>query len=240
MKASTAMFEARNVLKCREPALRGCGMFGRFPKSNLRVTTGPWFSTGLRWSSLCLPVAAYAQTTNDIPRLRPAYPELPPTFWDQYGGWVVVLGVVLLALVAFSVWLLLRPKPAVIVPIEVQAREELEILRKQSEDGRTLSQVSRCLRRYMAVAFHLPTDELTTAEFCRAIGNQSEIDVDLASALREFLRRCDELKFAPAQPSPPFGAAEHALNLVERGEACRAQARQAAATREVDRSGETP
>ena len=188
----------------------------------------------------CLPLAAFAQATNDIPPLRPGYPELPPTFWEQHGLWVVVLGVVLLALIALTVWWWLRPKPPVIVPIEVQTRQELETLRKRSEDGGTLSQVSRCLRRYVVIAFRLPTDEFTTAEFCKAIGNQSELDVGLARDLREFLRRCDELKFAPAQPSPPFGAAERALKLVEQGEARRAQVCQAAAAGAANRPEQIP
>jgi hypothetical protein len=175
-------------------------------------------------------LAAKAQLTNDIPTLRPAHAELPPTCWEQHGGWIALVICLLLALAAYVVWRWLRPKPPVIVPIEVQTRQELGRLRAEREDGRTLSSVSRCLRRYVATTFHLPTGELTTAEFCRAVASQNAIDPALAGGLGDFLRQCDELKFAPAQPSPPFGAAERALKLVEQGEARREQLRQAAAT----------
>ena len=49
---------------------------------------------------------------DDIPPLRPPHAELPPTFWEQHGLWVIVAGSrSLLALVGAAVWCLLRPKP---------------------------------------------------------------------------------------------------------------------------------
>ena len=173
------------------------------------------------WPLLWVPLAANAQLTNDIPPLRPPHSELPPTLWEQHGVWIALLGGLLLALAAYAVWRWRRPRPTGIVPIEVQTREELERLRSEPENGRTLSQVSRCVRRYVAVAFRLPAGEFTTAEFCRAVAGQPEIGPEWAEALCGFLRQCDERKFAPAPPSTPLGAVERAARLVEQGEARR-------------------
>ncbi len=103
------------------------------------------------------------------------------------------------------------------------------------------------LRRYVVAAFELPPDELVTSEFCRLLAGHERIGPELAAAVGEFLRRCDEHKFAPPHsptpmewdsasslssptgrmPGPP-GAAARALELVELGEARRAQWRETA------------
>jgi hypothetical protein len=116
----------------------------------------------------------------------------------------------------------------VVVPIETQTRQELEALRQSPEDGRVLSAISRSLRHYLAIAFHLPMDELTTTEFCKAVAAQGGLKPDLASAVCNFLRRCDELKFGPAQATPPIGAAQEALRIVEIAEGHRPHRHQAA------------
>ncbi len=158
--------------------------------------------------------AASTISTNDIPPLRPPHAEIPPTFWEQHGLWVVLFGVLLLGLVCAAAWFLTRPKPPVIVPPEVQARQALEPLRRQPEDGALLSRVSQILRRYVTVAFDLPPGELTTAEFCRAIAGHGQIGPELSTALSEFFRQCDQRKFAPPAPAPPFGAVAQALKRI--------------------------
>jgi hypothetical protein len=158
-----------------------------------------------------------------IPPLRPPRPEIPPTFWEQHGAWVILAGVLLLGVIAAGIWWLTRPKPAVVVPPAVQARQGLEPLRQKPEDGALLSQVSQVLRRYVSAAFGLPPGEMTTADFCRAIAGQGRIGPDLSAPLGDFLRKCDERKFAPSAPAPALGAADQALKLVELAEARRAQ-----------------
>lgn len=171
--------------------------------------------------------AATNSAREDDPfKLSPPHAELPPTFWEQYGTWIVVAAVVVLVLVGTALWWLLRPRPSIPVPIEVSSRKELEALRQRKEDGQVLSQISRVLRRYVVGAFTLPPDELTTSEFCRAIVSHENIGADLAARVGEFLRQCDELKFAPAGSPMPIGAAARALELVELGEARRAWLRQ--------------
>jgi len=166
---------------------------------------------------------------DDIPPLRPPHAEIPPTFWEQYGLLVIVFGVLVLGLVCAAAWFLTRPKPPMIVPPEVQARQALETLRRQPEDGALLSRVSQILRRYVAAAFDLPPGELTTAEFCRAIAGHGQIGPELSAALSEFLRQCDQRKFAPSAPAAPFGAVAQALKLVDQAQARRSALVQPAA-----------
>ena len=178
--------------------------------------------------SLALPFSALAQSSNDIPALRPPHAEIPPTFWEQHPVSVSLVGFALLALIGVALWLATRPKPPVVVPPEVQARGDLTSLRQLPEDGRVLSKVSQTVRRYFGAAFALPPGELTTAEFCQAMAGNGQIGTNLATATAEFLHRCDERKFAPDAPPQATGAADHALKLVEQAETQREQLRQAA------------
>ena len=61
-----------------------------------------------------------------------------------------------------------------------------------------LSEASQILRRYVAAAFAWPPAELTTAEFSAALAGDEKIGPELARTLSNFLRECDERKFAPA------------------------------------------
>lgn len=193
----------------RQKAMRRATGFG------LRVLcSSPWF--------------AGAQSTNDIPPLRPPHPEMPPTFWEQHTASVSLISFALLALVGIAIWFAARPKPPGMVRPEVQARGDLETLRKLPEDGRVLSRVSQAVRRYFGAAFALPPGELTTTEFCQALAANDQIGLDLATATGDFLRRCDERKFAPDAPPMATGAAEHALKLVDQAEAHREQLRRLA------------
>jgi Domain of unknown function (DUF4381) len=153
-----------------------------------------------------------------IPPLRPPHAEIPPTFWEQNGLWIVIVGVLVLALVGAVAWFLTRPKPPVVVPPEVQARQALEPLRQQPDDGVLLSRVSQILRHYVAAAFDLPPGELTTAEFCHTIASHAGIGPDLSAALSEFLRQCDQRKFAPSAPADPFSAVAQAFMLIDQAQ----------------------
>ncbi len=173
---------------------------------------------------LCsLPLVGYSQITNDIPPLRPPHAEIPPTFWEQHTVSIGMVGFAVLALIGIAIWFATRPKPPVIVPPEVQARNELELLRDLPESGAVLSQVSQAVRRYFGAAFALPPGELTTAEFCRAIAGNDQIGSDLSATTGDFLRRCDERKFSADSPPQAPGAAEYALKLVEEAEGRRQQ-----------------
>jgi hypothetical protein len=114
------------------------------------------------------------------------------------------------------------------LPPETIARQALEALRNQHEDGALLSRVSQILHRYLKGAFDLPLVESNTTEFCAAIATHERVGPELAGAVADFLRRCDERKFSPV-PAPELGAVGQALKLVESGEERRAWLRAAAA-----------
>ncbi|MCW5553430.1 MAG: DUF4381 domain-containing protein [Verrucomicrobiae bacterium] len=177
--------------------------------------------------------ATNSGSEDELLELMPPYQEMLPTWWELHGTWVVLGVAVMLAVVALLVWLWHRPKPVPPVPPEVLAREELEQLRQQPETGDVLSQVSRCVRRYVTAAFALPAEEFTTAEFCQVVGNHESIGSALASKLGDFLRRCDNLKFAPLESPTAVGAATQALELVRLGEVRRTELRQAARASKV-------
>ena len=168
-----------------------------------------------------------AQSTNDVPPLLPALPEIPPTIWEQHGVMIVVLIVVAVVLLGAAIWWLLQPKPPGLVPIEIQTRNELELLRLPTEDGKTVSRVSQVLKHYFAVAFELPSGEMTTAEFSRAVAGSEKVGRELATSLSEFLYECDEQKFSP-NAEVQTSVCSRASELVEQGERRRAELRQAA------------
>ena len=155
-----------------------------------------------------------------VPQLAPPYPEIPPTFWEQYGAAVLLCGMVLVALAAFGLWLGLRKKPLAVVPPEILAKRELAVLLRLPEDGVVLSRTSQVLRRYFIAAFALPPGEFTTAEFCRSLSGCEKIGADLTSAVTAFLQECDARKFSSGAV-PLSGAVARAQALVERGEAQR-------------------
>ncbi len=165
---------------------------------------------------------------SSFPTLKPAHAEIPPTFWELHGGLVIALGAAVVVVVLLVAWFLTRPKPAVVIPPAELARRALQELNGKPEDGVILSRVSQLLRHYWQKAFALPAGELTTAEFCRAAAENAATGPELALGLADFLRRCDERKFAPGASGPALGAVGQALQLVEKGEARLAQLREEA------------
>jgi hypothetical protein len=187
-----------------------------------KLNVGCWMFLLACLATPTLFAQANFESTNAPAKLLPPYDELPASFWEQHGAAVVIVGMAALALIAFIIWRRLRPKSPVILPPEVQARTALEALRQRPEDGACLSRISQILRRYFIAAFHLPPDELTTAEFSRAISGHAQVGVELAATVTGFLGRCDEQKFSPAKPAAPLGAVDQALALIAQAEARRA------------------
>jgi hypothetical protein len=202
----------RNYSEFEIPSILGLGALSFFRHLAL---------TCLALAPLALHAASNSLAGNDTLRLRPPRGEIPPGFWEQHKIGVIALGVLALALAGVIIWFVRRPRPTVKVTPEISARHALEPLRQQMEDGALLSRVSQIVRRYATEAFELGSGELTTAEFCRAIGGKESIGPELAAALCDFLRRCDERKFAPAGrgPSVALGAVPKALELIALAEA---------------------
>jgi len=219
----------------RQVAVLRAGKSGRgLPQSKTwrRLERHGWRVSVLECASplallLLLPTVVLAQSSDDVPPLLPALPEIPPTLWEQHGMLIVVLILIAVMLLAAGVWWLLQPKPPIPVPIEIQTRRELEQLRNQSEDGKTLSRVSQVLKRYVAVAFELPAGEMTTGEFSQTAARSEKVGRELAAAVNDFLRQCDEQKFSPAA-GVQVSACSRAMELFQTGEARRGELRQTA------------
>jgi hypothetical protein len=171
---------------------------------------------------LCFPFLSRAQTngSSDLPAssLMPPRGEIPPTFWEQYGIWVLIGAALFLGLVTLGIWFAIRPKLVPAVPYSVHAREELESLRQQPQDAPLLSRTSQILRRCLAALFDLPSGELNTSEFCQAALGSAKLGPDLARDSIEFLKACDLHKFAPSHPDAPADAVGRALSMIDLAE----------------------
>lgn len=150
-----------------------------------------------------------------LPKLQPPHEEIGPSLWERHGLQIVIASVVFAGLVAMFIGWLRRSKPVVVIPPEVLARRDLETLRGSAENGALVVQVSRIVRRYVISVFTLPPEELTTSELIQALSAHSQTDRGLVTAIGEFLRRSDELKFAPALLPPQAGIVTRAAELVE-------------------------
>ncbi len=160
--------------------------------------------------------------TNEIPQIKPPHAALPPTYWELHGTIIMMAGVVFLALVGFVIWALTRPRPPVVIPPAVAAREALAALPALASEGERLSRVSQIVRHYVQQAFDLPRVELNTTEFCQVVAAHPALGPELAAALAAFLQDSDRRKFSPA-PAPAnavdaVNAVTRALGLIEQGE----------------------
>jgi len=168
-----------------------------------------------------------AQSQDDVPPLLAPLNEIPATVWEQHGLLIVVLGSLGIVVVVAAIWWVLQPKPTVPVPIEIQTRNELELLQLPAEDGKTVSRISQALKHYFVVAFDLPSSEMTTTEFNCAFAASENAGSDLAADVSDFHRQCDERKFSPSA-GVQASACSRALELLQQGEARRAELRQEA------------
>jgi hypothetical protein len=112
-----------------------------------------------------------------------------------------------------------RPAP---LPPYQWALREIERLRptpltSAEEVERYHRLLSDVLRRYLELRFHLPALEQTTAEFLQTMRNSPELTAAQQELLREFLERCDLVKFARILPEPAAcqAVAEMARRFVE-------------------------
>ena len=171
---------------------------------------------------LCCSVLLMAATNpplDEIPALRRPRGEIPPGFWEQHGGAVIAGSVVCLALIGIGIWFARRQRPAVVVPDDIEAKNALEPLQNQPENGMLLSRVSQILRRYLSRVASLGPEEKTTSEFCATILKTNSIDPQLLKSMCDFLVQCDERKFGRVAVSEPLDAVRFALRSIDAVEA---------------------
>lgn len=170
-------------------------------------------------------VFALAETqevsTAKVPELRPPLNFMPPSFWEAHGWTVAVAALAALAASALAVWLLRRPKPVVVTPADVAARQALEALRERTEDESVVAEASRNLRHYLVAVFGSPPEELTTEELRATLEHRPQVPAELTAALVGLLRECDARQFAPIPPPAKPALVPRALDLVSRCESLR-------------------
>jgi len=130
-----------------------------------------------------------------------------PLPWFRYA----LIAILLLALAAALYWYRFHytpppPPPALPVPPHERALAALEAIRRAKlvEQGRYKEyyiQVSDVLRRYMEEQFQVRAPERTSEEFLEDLQHSAVLGLQEQLLLREFLRHCDLVKFARAEPT---------------------------------------
>jgi hypothetical protein len=140
--------------------------------------------------------------TNDIRGIKP-----PVTVPDALAWLWWTLASVGVVVAALAVWLLLRkqrlaPKPVVIIPPHVRAKEKLaEALRLIGDPKAFCTAVSDTARVYLEERFTLRAPERTTEEFLIELKSSPHLTRDQKQSLGAFLESCDLVKFARFEPT---------------------------------------
>ncbi len=131
-----------------------------------------------------------------------------PVPWGRYGALLLLLA----AAAAVAYWykfvrVVPGPPPAPPIPPHVRALAALEAIQREKlvESGlykEYYIRVSDVLRHYMEDQFQLRAPERTTEEFLAEIQHNAMLGLQEQLLLRAFLRHCDLVKFAKAEPSP--------------------------------------
>ena len=142
---------------------------------------------------LPLRLLAIAQQFHDI---------APPVDYSLVPTWVVFVGTFLtLTLIGAIVWLIARSRKQP-VPIKSARERALELLDRIEDEIEMLSpyqfsiRVSDILRSYVTEQYKLPVTRRTSIEFLNIIKTASPFSEEEKELLKDFLDRCDLIKFA--------------------------------------------
>ena len=126
----------------------------------------------------------------------------PPVDYSLTPTWVVFVGTFLtLTVIGAIVWLIARPRKQP-VPIKSARERALELLDRIEDEIEALSpyqfsiRVSDILRSYVTEQYKLPVTRQTSIEFLNIIKTASPFSEDEKELLKDFLDRCDLIKFA--------------------------------------------
>jgi hypothetical protein len=124
--------------------------------------------------------------------------------WDYFllQPWMIFCAVAgLLLLIGLTIWLIKRWRNRQVV-VKTPRQRALELLARAETEIDKLSpyqfsiRVSDILRRYVTEQYQLPVTRQTSVEFLNALAAASPFSADEQALLRDFLNRCDLIKFA--------------------------------------------
>ena len=124
--------------------------------------------------------------------------------WDYFllQPWMIFCAVAgLLLLIGLTIWLIKRWRNRPVV-VKTPRQRALELLARAETEIDKLSpyqfsiRVSHILRRYVTEQYQLPVTRQTSVEFLNALAAASPFSADEQALLRDFLNRCDLIKFA--------------------------------------------
>jgi hypothetical protein len=130
-----------------------------------------------------------------------------PTPWAVYAALLLLLTAALGALYWYKfIRVVPGPPPPPPIPPHVRALEALEAIEREKLVEKGLYKeyyirVSDVLRHYMEDEFNLRAPERTTEEFLTEHQHNAVLGLQEQLLLRAFLRHCDLVKFAKAEPS---------------------------------------
>jgi hypothetical protein len=126
----------------------------------------------------------------------------PPVDYSLIPTWVVFVGIFLtLTLIGAIVWLITRSRKQP-VPIKSARERAMELLDRIEDEIEILSpyqfsiRVSDILRGYVTEQYKLPVTRQTSIEFLNIIKTASPFSEEERELLKDFLDRCDLIKFA--------------------------------------------
>ena len=126
----------------------------------------------------------------------------PPVDYSLIPTWVVFAATFLtLTIIGAIVWLITRSRKQP-VPIKSARERALELLDRIEDEIEMLSpyqfsiRVSDILRSYVTEQYKLPVTRQTSIEFLNIIKTASPFSEDEKELLKDFLDRCDLIKFA--------------------------------------------
>jgi len=126
----------------------------------------------------------------------------PPVEYSLLPTWVIFAGVfTILAVLGLLGWLIARwlRRPQ---PVQTPRDRALELLERARGEIADLTpyqfsiRVSDILRRYVTEQYQLPVTRQTSVEFLETLAKTSPFSEADQSLLRDFLNRCDLIKFA--------------------------------------------
>jgi hypothetical protein len=163
-----------------------------------------------------LPVP-FCALVNDL-LLRPPRGPLPPVP-TLTSGWLAVGAAGLL--LGLGIWRRRRLRSSPPLPPLLPgtlARRSLAALQDRPETGALVTEVSQIVRLYLRAIIGRASEELTTEELLLALETHCRANPDTRHRLREFLHRCDAVRFAPAPSALPAALVSQALQLIARFE----------------------